>query len=443
MASVNAKSSVSTLKTKTLSPFEILKRTCMSCLLWEDGFYEDGIAVADRIREYMVKVTREEAVSLLHEAKDVNKLRHIPLFLLVCMAGNKMLRKEDVASVITRVDDMSELLALYWQYGKKPLPAQMVKGMKEAFPKFDEYQLGKYKGNSKEIKLRDVLRIVRPKPQSEEQSALWKRAVSGTLTTPDTWEVEISKTTDKKASWTRLLSEKRLGALALLRNIRNMKQAGCDSSLIREGIRNASMTKILPFQIVASARYNPEYEDVLEEKLFESIRNYEKLPGNTLILVDVSGSMSTKLSAKSDMTRCDAAGAVAAIFREICENVAVYKFDDIATLVPSRRGFALIDRFRPHGGTNIYGSVKQAVNEQAKNGFIPDRIVIFTDEQDTYENYNNVAMFAKHGYVVNVAGYQNGVFYQQASKWVHISGWSDGVVKFIIENEKMTYSEEK
>lgn len=436
MASVNTKTSVATLKTRDLSPADMLRRTCMSCLLWEDNFYEDGVSAADRIRENMAKVSQDEAVDILREAKETNKLRHLPLFLLVCMAENRMLRKEDVARTVTRVDDMSELLALYWKDGKKPLPAQMVKGMKAAFPKFDEYQFAKYKGSAKEIKLRDVLRIVRPKPESEEQSALWKRAVSGTLATPDTWEVELSKSKDKKESWTRLLTEKRLGSLALLRNIRNMKNAGCDSSLVRDGIRNAGMGKILPFQILASARLNPEYEDVLEEKLFESIKSFERISGNTLILVDVSGSMSSNLSAKSDMTRCDAAGAVAAIFREVCENVAVYKFNNDARLIPTRRGFALIDQFNPRGGTNIYGSVKQAVEEQKRSGFVPDRIVVFTDEQDNYGQYNEVAVFAKHGYIVNVAGYQNGVFYQTASKWVHISGWSDGVVKFITENEK-------
>ena len=431
MASVNTRSKLSTMKEKCLSPVDMLKRTCMCCLLWEDTFYEDGVSVTDRIKANMAKVSREEAVEVLHEAKDVNKLRHLPLFLLICMAENHMLRKEDVCSTITRVDDMSELLALYWKDGN-----QMVKGLKMAFSKFDEYQLAKYKGDSKEIKLRDVLRIVRPKPENEEQSALWKRAVSGTLATPDTWEVELSKSKDKKSSWTRLLSENRLGSLALLRNIRNMKAAGVETSLVRNAIAKANVSRILPFQILASAKTNPDYEDALEPKLFESIKEFDRIPGNTLILVDTSGSMRDRLSEKSDMTRCDAAGAVAAIFREVCENVAIYKFDNIAHSVPPRRGFALIDKFKPDGGTNVYGSTRDAVNMEKSKGFEPDRIVVFTDEQDNYYDVNNAAVFAPHGYIVNVGTYEKGVLYQTASKWVHISGWSDGVVKFITENEK-------
>ena len=436
MASVNSKATVATMKNIELTPADMLRRTCMSCLLWEDGFYEDGVSVAERIRENMGKISREEAVQILNEAKQVNKLRHLPLYLLVLMAENKMLKKEDVESVVTRVDDMSELLALYWKDGKKPLPAQMVKGLQKAITKFDAYQLAKYKGNTKSIKLRDVFRIVRPKPENETQSALWKKAVTGTLPTPDTWEVELSKTDDKKASWTRLLAENRLGALALLRNIRNIKQAGVDYNLVKESIAKAYMDKILPFQILASARVNPEYEADLEPKLLESSKSFERLTGHTLLLVDVSGSMSANLSSKSEMTRCDAAGAVAAILREICDSIAIYKFDNSAEYVPPRRGFALIEQFRPYGGTNIYGSVSQAVREQQHKGFTPDRIIVITDEQDNHGNVNNMAVFAKHGYVVDIGTDKNGVFYQKASKWVHVSGWSDGVIKFITELER-------
>ena len=96
----------------------------------------------------------------------------------------------------------------------------------------------------------------------------------------------------------------------------------------------------------------------------------------------------------------------------------------------------MIDQFMPNGGTNVYGSVRDAVDMETSKGFMPNRIVVFTDEQDNYYDINKVAVFAPRGYVVNVGTYKKGVFYQSASKWVHISGWSDGVVKFITENEK-------
>jgi 60 kDa SS-A/Ro ribonucleoprotein len=36
------------------------------------------------------------------------------------------------------------------------------------------------------------------------------------------------------------------------------------------------------------------------------------------------------------------------------------------------------------------------------------------------------------GYMINVAGYRNGVGY---GKWTHIDGWSDSVIEYIRELE--------
>ena len=36
-------------KASHISDLEELKRATMSCLLWEDNFYEDGVSIADRI----------------------------------------------------------------------------------------------------------------------------------------------------------------------------------------------------------------------------------------------------------------------------------------------------------------------------------------------------------------------------------------------------------
>ena len=36
---------------KAFTPADELKRTLMNCLLWEDQFYEDGVSIADRIKQ--------------------------------------------------------------------------------------------------------------------------------------------------------------------------------------------------------------------------------------------------------------------------------------------------------------------------------------------------------------------------------------------------------
>ena len=47
-----------------LKPIEVLRRSVLSCLLWEDEFYESGDSIADRIRKYAGLVSTEELAAL-------------------------------------------------------------------------------------------------------------------------------------------------------------------------------------------------------------------------------------------------------------------------------------------------------------------------------------------------------------------------------------------
>lgn len=51
----------------------------------------------------------------------------------------------------------------------------------------------------------------------------WKALAEKTLASPDTWEVSLSATKgeNKREAWERLLAERKLGPLALIRNLRN------------------------------------------------------------------------------------------------------------------------------------------------------------------------------------------------------------------------------
>jgi 60 kDa SS-A/Ro ribonucleoprotein len=77
--------------------------------------------------------------------------------------------------------------------------------------------------------------------------------------------------------------------------------------------------------------------------MLKSVAAAEKLPGKTVVLVDVSGSMTDPLSRRSEMQRSDAAYGLAVLLREIGEKVAVYSFSDDLVQIPARRGFALRD----------------------------------------------------------------------------------------------------
>jgi hypothetical protein len=54
--------------------------------------------------------------------------------------------------------------------------------------------------------------------------------------------------------------------------------------------------------------------------MFKCIKEMPHLPGKTVLLLDVSGSMDSPLSGKSDLTRIDATCGLAMLAREICSH---------------------------------------------------------------------------------------------------------------------------
>ena len=231
---------------KRFTPEMELKRTLMNCLLWEDQFYEDGVAIADRIKTLVPQVAPEKVAQLAIEAREQMKLRHAPLLVVREMARHekhRVLVADTLARVIQRPDEMTELLAIYWadalgpmqQRKRQPVSAQIKKGLARALTKFDAYQLAKYDRDGA-VRIKDVLFLVHAKPKDAAQEKLWMQLVDGELNPPDTWEVALSAGKDKKATFERLISAKKLGDLALLRNLRNMENAKVDPQLVEEAI---------------------------------------------------------------------------------------------------------------------------------------------------------------------------------------------------------------
>jgi hypothetical protein len=59
-----------------------LRRTVLTCLLWEDTFYEKGSDIAKRIAALAAENKPEVVAALAREARDKMRLRHAPLFLV-------------------------------------------------------------------------------------------------------------------------------------------------------------------------------------------------------------------------------------------------------------------------------------------------------------------------------------------------------------------------
>ncbi len=404
-----------------------LRRSVMSCLLWEKTFYEDGEDIAKRISGTIAKVKPQAVSDIAIEARGRMKLRHVPLLIVREMARlpeHKKLVEETLFQVIQRPDEITEFLAIYWKDGRCPLANSVKRGLARAFGKFNEYSLAKYNRDGA-IKLRDAIFLCHAKPDGDEQAALFKKLVDGTLAVPDTWEVELSSSKDKVASWARLLSENKLGALALIRNLRNMVDAGVDSKSIKSAILSMKTDRVLPYRFIAAARYAPKFEPELEQAMFRCVEGMPKLPGETILMIDVSGSMDCALSGKSEMVRIDAANGLAIILREICESVRVVTFSDNLVEVPPRRGFALRDAIKnsqTHNGTNLGGAVRGVMSMPH------DRLIVISDEQSQSAVPNPL----HKSYMINVSSEKNGVGY---GAWDHIDGFSESIVDYIFQSE--------
>ena len=426
-------------RAKHIGPLAELRRSVCSALLWENEYYEDGQTIAERVVDLCQRVNPADIAALAIEARGKLNLRHMPLLLAAVMATRGDFRgpgsrvSGTVESVIQRADEMGEFLAIFAQMAgkttdelKSVLPAQVKRGVANAMRRFDHYQLAKY-NSKKGITLKDVILLCHPKPKDEEQSGWWKAILDGNLGSADTWEVGLSGGADKRETWERLLREEKFGYLALLKNLRGMMAAGVDEKLVNSALlARKGARRVLPFRYIAAARACPQLEPAIDTALQAAIAGMPVLPGKTLVLVDVSGSMNHPLSKKSDLTRMDAGAALASIVP--AESLRVFSFSNDLVEVPPRRSIAGVDAITTsqHRGGTYLGMAVQAMNEMPH-----DRLIVITDEQSHDPVPDPVA---PRSYLINVASTTHGIGY---GKWTHVDGFSENVLRFISEHENL------
>ena len=464
-----------------IDSLNILKRSVLSTMLGEDQFYEDEVSIKQRIRDLIPFCTPEDVFQLAMDAREKYHLRHIPLFILNVMCkidGYNHLVKEGLIRVIQRPDEILKFMSIYWEDGKCPIANSVKKGISECFNKFNEYQLAKYNrpmkiDNERQITLKDVMFMCHAKPKTsvskytkedrknnveipnDDKSILFSKLVNDELAIPDTWEVNLSSSENKKATWERMIDENKLGGLAVLRNIRNFIKEGIDNEKIVKAISNIKSEKILPYRFIAAERaINNYYEEkrswdepkiinevvvkALEEKMLENLENKGELSGHTALIIDVSGSMRSALSSKSDLARLDAANGLAILLNEICEDIDIFTFSNKTIMLPMSeglQGFALgnmVQNSQRHECTYLRKSLEEIEKFYREvNKRTPKRCIIITDEQsaDGIEK-----PFCENNYIINVASSEYGLNYKE---YLHINGFSEVVIDWIMEYEKL------
>jgi hypothetical protein len=276
----------------------------------QDQFYrseDEGLA---RVRE-LIAADPEFAAKAAFFARDrfnMRSISHVVAAEVTTHVKGEEWVKNFLGKVVMRPDDASEILAYYKAIHGLPVPNNMKKGLGLGLKKFDEYQIAKYRGKGKSTGLVDVVNVCHPKP-----TPALDQLMKGTLKSADTWETAMTqagqqaegeeKEEVKRGEWIRLLKDRKLGYMALVRNLRNMLGFEDEElkGLVLKTLVDAKMIKgsrMLPFRFLSAikALENEPFMDAdvmraIGKAVDTMLGNVPVLDGKTLVCLDVSGSM--------------------------------------------------------------------------------------------------------------------------------------------------------
>lgn len=443
-----------------------------------DQFYEQSNDRLDRIRTLIGRCDPVFVARLAVYAREVLNLRSISLVLVVELAklhqGDNLVSKL-TSRVVQRADEITELLALYGQANGRngakqlnKLSKQVQKGLAVAFNKFDEYQFAKY-NRAARVTLKDALFLVHPRAKDEAQQALFDKIVHDELATPYTWETALSalgqlryvseavKRSAFAEQWEELIFSKRLGYMAILRNLRNILEADVSGAAIDavcaylSDAQAVAKSRQLPFRFLSAYRELKDVQhglvsnvlEALEQAVLHSAANIAGYDEGTRVVIaaDVSGSMMTAVSGNSKVQHYDIGLMLAMLLQHRCGHVITGVFGDQWKVInlPRKQVLANVDTLRRRAGevgysTNGYLVIKDLLDRRRQ----VDKIMIFTDCQlwnsngdagnigHLWEQYKRIAPRAKL-YLFDLAGYGTAPLNVQRNDVYLIAGWSDKV----------------
>ena len=366
--------------------------------------------------------------------------------------------RQVIASVLRRADEPGELLG-YWtsRYGRR-IPKPVKRGIEDALGSlYTERALLKYDTDSKGYRFGDVIELVHPAPAALWQGDLFEHAIDrrhkrdkpipeslqllhtrneiakwdmqkrrDLLKRPDaadflnhagmTWEALagwLQGPMDKEA-WEAVIPS--MGAMALVRNLRNFDEAGVSDEVAAQVAARISdpaqvaRSRQFPFRYLAAYQHAPSlrWSYPLEQALGHSLANVPRLPGRTLVLVDRSGSMFwSRLSDRSQLNRADAAAIFGTALALRAANADLVQFGSDSREIAFRKGesvLRILERFGDLGGTNTTEAVRRHYRRH-------DRVLIVTDEQYAPSHHGDPTEQVPADvpvYTWNLAGYRAG-----------------------------------
>jgi 60 kDa SS-A/Ro ribonucleoprotein len=302
------------------------------------------------------------------------------------------------------------------------LPNSFKKGLSAALSKFDEYQLVKYESNEWP-RFRDVAQVVYRRKNYPITQELLTYLLSGEVVNPSatpiiaarkelnsltqwsavvpemakkahvTWEEMLSKFGNKKEVWEALIDGGRatLPVMAAVRNLRNMEQAGISTghwSKVRDLIMSHNDNKMMPFRFISARKAvsSAPALSIADLLLDKASMNIQDIPGTTCILPDNSGSMNSRISEKSEMTKLEVANSLAAVLaKRLGDRVCVAAFGTkpvpvtLSLADSAYRNYEAIGSAGNRAGGSTEGGA--AIRHLTQTNTFVDRIIMLSDMQ--------------------------------------------------------------
>jgi len=401
---------------------------------------------------------------------------------------SKRSRNENKGGIVFRLDDMLEIASAYQFKNPETNPAKIAEGKKYkpfsnaikngfklALEAADTYELAKYQAKSRDLSLVDIINLVHPKPRPEMEE-VFKKLMSGELKQFNTVEDkntkagqdvaaklkagEITKeeaakelTESKEENFAELITNRKIGYLALLRNLRNILNVASNSTLIKNACALLTDEKLIRKSLVFPHQIDLALEIMLSEfgtsksapfikalnDAYElAIPNLTELfkNGTTAVVFDSSGSMSTPIAlnngkpgARGSEGAIAKAGLIAATlakgigadiyhFADYCEEIKFNPADSVNTIKKN----CLSKQGRVGYGTE-FNSIFRTIGNKY------DRVFVISDMQGA-DALPKAAYTNTHIYSIDICGYGTTMF-APGSKLYKLFGYSSDIYELV------------
>lgn len=421
-----------------LNALEQLFSMSQGSYMGESTFYEERDALSDyrKVEKIVSELPVEDAEYALKIAaiSRASNMISFPLAILTAAFNDDKFKGNNFADadgkskmngytdkIVRRAKDITDILATQISvYGfdsdgkkrTKPLPSQEKKQLKRKLESMDEYQLSKALRKGNVVSLADAIKLLHPSANPEfYKKVIENKVVFGNGKKLVQAELSKSKSNTSESTIEDVkASVATTPMLALVKNLVGLHNAKAitdeTSSIICSRLNNKAevlRSKVMPYQLYDAYKMFKRLAQTAAEKNITtslvkaidfSVDNVENIDGYTAYFVDLSGSMTSRVSSLSSTNAKEIASLLAAIgvkkstctvyaFGSRCEKVDVNSAStvvDIADKIMSR-----------YVGCATYFDL--AVRTYINDGVSHDNIVILSDG-DCYGYHDGHITFA-------------------------------------------------